>query len=96
MLSSGPDVGLGLMTLRSRPEPKPRVGHLTRLCHPGASGEVFYMLLGPGTSSILDLESRLSLVESLYSSRIWPSLFVKPLSRLYYSSGRAKQGAHLD
>jgi len=26
MLSSGPDVGLGLMTLGSRPEPEPGVG----------------------------------------------------------------------
>ena len=29
MLSTKPSVGLDLTTLRSGPEPKPRVGHLT-------------------------------------------------------------------
>ena len=35
MLSIEPDTGLDLMILRSGPELKSRVGHLTQLSHPG-------------------------------------------------------------
>jgi len=39
-LSTEPDAGLDLTTLRSRPEQKPRVGRLTD-SHPGAPNKYF-------------------------------------------------------